>query len=97
MLISFMWSELKAQPNENSLKIADSFYFAANWNKAIETYEQILSDTSTNSVAWQRLAFAYYSLNETDEALKNFKKSEASTLPHSCSLIYTQEWLWSTA
>lgn len=64
-----------------SLQTADSFYFASDWSNAEKLYKQLLKDTSTNSVEWQRLAFSDYNLGETDDALKYFQKSEATNPP----------------
>ncbi len=72
-----------AQPNNNDslFKKADSFYFASDWNNAVKLYKQLLKDTSTNSIAWQRLAFAYYNLGKPADALMNYQKAEASNPP----------------
>ena len=63
------------------LRAADSFYFANDWNHAVNLYNELLTDTSTNSLALQRLGFAYYNLGNMDEALKNFQRSETTNPP----------------
>lgn len=73
--------KLLSQSSAASLQIADSLYFAGDWNKAANMYQQVLKDTSTNSVEWQRLAFAYYSMGKTDMALENFQKAEKNNPP----------------
>jgi hypothetical protein len=71
-----------SQPSVNiSLHTADSFYFASDWANAEKLYKQLLKDSSTNSVEWQRLGFTYYNLGKTDDALINYKKSEATNPP----------------
>lgn len=71
-----------SQSFENaSLQTADSFYFAGDWNHAEKLYKQLLKDTSTNSVAWQRLGFTCYNLGKTNEALINYEKAEKNNPP----------------
>lgn len=65
-------------PVNTSFQTADSFYFANDWSNAEKLYKQLLKDTSTNSLEWQRLGFACYNLGKPDEALMNFKKAEAA-------------------
>jgi tetratricopeptide (TPR) repeat protein len=70
------------QPSVNAVfQTADSFYFSNDWSNAEKLYKQLLKDTSTNSVEWQRLGFVYYNLGKPDEALINFKKAEATNPP----------------
>src|SRR6476659_1092838 len=64
-----------------SFQIADSFYFASDWSNATSLYKQLLKDTSTNSIAWQRLGFSYYNLGNPDEAIINFQKAEKTNPP----------------
>lgn len=74
--------KLNAQSlNRVSFRLADSFYFSNEWSKAIHLYEQLLNDTSKNSVEWQRLAFSHYSLGNIDDALKYYAKSETTNPP----------------
>lgn len=74
--------ETYSQPLANAtFQTADSFYFAGDWGNAEKLYKQLLKDTSTNSVEWQRLAFSYYNLGETDDAIKYYQKSEATNPP----------------
>jgi tetratricopeptide (TPR) repeat protein len=63
------------------LQAADSFYFANDWSNAVNLYNELLTDTSTNSIALQRLGFAYYNLGNMDEALRNFHRSETTNPP----------------
>ncbi len=58
-----------------SIRIADSLFFAQNWKAAKPIYETILSDTSHNGIAWNRLGFCNYQEGNYDVALKNYQKS----------------------
>ncbi len=71
---------VNAQPH-TSFQTADSLYFAGDWKDAAVIYTQLLKDTSTNSIEWQRLGFANYNLGKPDEALMNYKKAEANNPP----------------
>src|ERR1700755_3290968 len=64
-----------------TFQIADSFYFANDWSNAEKLYKQLLKDTSTNSIEWQRSGFTYYNLGKPDDALSNFEKAEATNPP----------------
>lgn len=64
-----------------SFEVADSFYFASDWSNAEKLYKQLLKDTSTNSVEWQRSGFSYYNLGKFDDALVNFEKAEKNNPP----------------
>ncbi len=64
--------------SDATFKTADSFYFASDWNNAVKLYKQLLKDTSSNSVAWQRLGFSYYNLGKPADALMNYQKAEAN-------------------
>jgi len=89
----FFYSGSHAQPiNKISFQTADSLYFENEWSHAIDLYKQLLKDTSSNSVEWQRLAFCYYNLGNTDEALKYFKNLNPQIRQRQCCLIYIQEW-----
>lgn len=65
----------------NIFQAADSFYFAGDWSNAEKLYRQLLKDTSTNSVEWQRLGFTYYNLAKPDDALVNYQKAEKNNPP----------------
>ncbi len=54
---------------------ADSFYFKGDWEKAIPLYKIFLSDTSTNPILWQRLAFASQQTENYKDALAYYKKT----------------------
>lgn len=64
-----------------TFQIADSFYFANDYSNAANLYKQLLKDTSTNSVEWQRLGFSYYNLGRSQDALINFQKAEKNDPP----------------
>jgi hypothetical protein len=64
-----------------SLHAADSFFFAGDWDNAIMMYEKMLADTSTNSIAWNRLGFSYYNVGKYREALNSYEKAEANHPP----------------
>ena len=79
----FSFIDISAQPSlsNSSFQAADSFYFAADWGNAVKMYNQLLKDTSTNSVEWQRLGFAYLNMGQPDNALINFEKAEKNNPP----------------
>jgi len=80
--ISFCCLAAESQSSFNTkLQAADSFYFANDWNNAVSLYNELLTDTSTNSLALQRLGFAYYNIGKIDEALRNFHRSETANPP----------------
>lgn len=54
---------------------ADSLYFKGDWEKAIPLYKTYLSDTSTNPVIWQRLAFSNQQAGKYKEAIRYFQKA----------------------
>jgi tetratricopeptide (TPR) repeat protein len=63
--------------SQEVIKMADSLYYAQDWENAKKMYESVLKDTSHNSIAWNRLGFSNYNLGNNDEALKGFQKSLA--------------------
>jgi tetratricopeptide (TPR) repeat protein len=65
----------------SSFQKADSFYLAGDWNNAANLYKQLLKDTSTNSVEWQRLGFSYLNLGKPDDALMSFQKAVKNNPP----------------
>src|SRR3954447_1800200 len=79
----FSFINTTAQPllNNSSFQTADSLYFAGDWGNAVKMYEQLLQDTSTNSVERQRLGFAYLNMGQPDNALINFEKAEKNNPP----------------
>src|SRR6476619_825574 len=79
----FSFINTTAQPllSKSSFQTADSFYFSGDWSNAVKKYEQLLEDTSTNSVEWQRLGFAYLNMGQPDNALINFEKAEKNNPP----------------
>jgi len=60
---------------------ADSLFAIKEYKSAKKIFDKLLSDTSSNSVEWNRLGFSNYSLGNYDEALKDYKKSEANNPP----------------
>jgi len=80
--ILFCCMKSNGQPSGNtSFQTADSFYFANDWSNAANLYKQLLKDTSTNSVEWQRLGFTYYNLKKPDDALLSYEKAEKNNPP----------------
>src|SRR5258706_9011045 len=74
-----------------SISTADSFFLARDWQMAKRGYESILKDTSTNSLAWNRLGFANYNLRIYDLAISNYKKSLSLNPPGPLkSLVYSR-------
>jgi len=58
-----------------TLQTADSLFFAQEWRAAKNTYEKILSDTSHNGIAWNRLGFSNYNLGNYDKAIQCYNKA----------------------
>src|SRR5262245_32951017 len=80
MLCMFFSIHVLAQPKHSTvfngdMQTADSLYFAQNWHAAKDMYEQLLGDTSHNSVAWNRLGFVYYNLQLYDKAMQSYTKA----------------------
>ncbi len=57
------------------LSTADSFYFKGDFVKAIPLYKTYLSDTSTNPLLWQRLAFSTFQTGDFKMSLGYYKKA----------------------
>jgi len=64
-----------AQSKLLAMKKADSFYFAQDWANAKKMYDAILTDTSSNGIAWNRLGFSNYNTGNYPDALKDYKKA----------------------
>jgi tetratricopeptide (TPR) repeat protein len=79
----FCFFNANTQPllSDPSFQTADSFYFAGDWSNAAKMYKQLLKDTSTNSMEWQRLGFSYLNIGKPDDALLNFEKAEKNNPP----------------
>jgi tetratricopeptide (TPR) repeat protein len=63
-----------AQPN-SVFKKADSIFNSQNYALAKTEYENILKTDPGTALAWNRLGFSCYNLNQYDEAIKHFTKS----------------------
>ncbi|MEP6846711.1 MAG: tetratricopeptide repeat protein, partial [Panacibacter sp.] len=63
--------------SESTFQKADSLYYAQEWKAASKMYEQILGDTSQNSIAWNRLGFSNYNLGNYDKALRCYQNALA--------------------
>jgi len=73
------------------IKKADSLYFAQNWAAAKKIYSSILTDTSSNSVAWNRLGFANYNTGDYTTALKDYQRGLANKpIPAVKASIYSR-------
>ncbi|MBS1597699.1 MAG: tetratricopeptide repeat protein [Bacteroidetes bacterium] len=68
------------------LAVADSLYYEHDWKNALSIYKEILSDTSSNAIAWNRMGFCYYNLNQVDAA----KKAYLHSLDHNPSPLLKQ-------
>lgn len=66
---------------QNALPIADSLFFAQDWKAAKSHYEKVLSDTSSNAIAWNRLGFSNYNLGNYDQAMQCYNKSLSLNTP----------------
>ncbi|MEO8711534.1 MAG: tetratricopeptide repeat protein, partial [Parafilimonas sp.] len=80
-IVFFISDTNSQQLANNTFQTADSFYFASDWKNAEKLYTQLLKDTSTNSVEWQRLGFTYYNLGKPDDALVKYAKAEKNDPP----------------
>lgn len=68
-----------AQPAASpKIKIADSLYFAQDWKGAKAAYDAVLTDTSANGIAWNRLGFCNYNTGSYADALYDYKKALAN-------------------
>src|ERR1700755_1891816 len=76
-LINMVNQKALAQSNAE-LKIADSLYAKQNWKEAKQKYQDYLRDTSTNSLAWNRLGYANQNLGIYQDAINDYSKSLAS-------------------
>src|SRR3954454_18668704 len=77
----FIHANCQTLSGNASFQAADSFYFANDWSNAARLYKQLLKDTSTNSMEWQRSGFSHYNLGKPDDALMNFQKAENNNPP----------------
>src|SRR5258708_12450283 len=66
-----------AQSKLPVMKKADSLYFAQDWASAKKMYDSILTDTSSNGIAWNRLGFSNYNTGNYNDALKDYQKALA--------------------
>lgn len=79
-----------AKSQINSLSLADSLYFKGDFQHAIPIYKNVLSDTSTSALLWQRLAYSNLNANNYDDALSAYKKSlSLKPNPVLKNIIYT--------
>lgn len=58
-----------------SLRVADSLFGQRKWQQARTIYQEKLSDTSTNSIEWNRLGYCCFRLKDNVNAKKYFSKS----------------------
>ena len=75
---SLLFLCVKGQPDLREMKKADSLYFAQDWVNAKKAYESVLTDTSRNGIAWNRLGFANYSTGNYKAALNDYGKALAA-------------------
>jgi tetratricopeptide (TPR) repeat protein len=64
-----------AQTAPSNIKYADSLYYAQDWPGARAAYAKLLTDTSTNSIAWNRFGFCNYNTGRYNDALYDYKKA----------------------
>ncbi len=58
-----------------TIKTADSLFQAQNWKKAKQVYESVLTDTTNNSLAWNRLGYSNFNLKFYSDAIKCYRKA----------------------
>ena len=75
LLLMSLTLKVKAQTTHNNIKTADSLFQLQDWKKAKQAYEFILSDTTYNNLAWNRLGYSNYNLKLYSEAITSYKKS----------------------
>ncbi|MEO8109247.1 MAG: tetratricopeptide repeat protein [Ginsengibacter sp.] len=63
--------------NGISLNAADSLYYARDWARAKMVYDKLLSDTSTDGMRLNRLAFSNFNLKNYEAAKKLYQRSLA--------------------
>jgi len=66
---------VRAQNPAATLKHGDSLFFAQDWSAAEKAYTSVLTDTSHNSIAWNRLAFSEYNRGEYPAAMQHYQKA----------------------
>lgn len=66
-----------SRPSAATLGKADSLFFQGLWKEARSEYIKYLSDTSQNSLAWNRLGFANQRLGFYQDAIKNYERALA--------------------
>jgi hypothetical protein len=66
---------VKGQDMPARMKRADSLYFAGDWVGAKNIYAAILTDTSHNSIAWNRLGFCEYNTGNYNKAISDYQKA----------------------
>ena len=57
------------------IKTADSLFLAGDYVHAKTAYKNLVNDTSTNAIWWNRMAFSYYSTGDYENALTGFHKA----------------------
>ncbi|HVX48723.1 MAG TPA: tetratricopeptide repeat protein [Chitinophagaceae bacterium] len=77
---TFLYIVAQAQIT-NSFPAADSLFTQQNWAAAKSIYTQLLSDTSQNSIEWNRLGYCEFKLGNYDAALNALNKSAATNPP----------------
>jgi len=73
-----LWSAFSANAQVVKIKKADSLYYAQDWTGAKHIYDALLTDTSSNGVAWNRLGFCNYNTGNYKDALYDYKKALAN-------------------
>jgi hypothetical protein len=85
LIIFFLSQNISTVYAQNNLQIsfhkADSLFAQKEWKQARAIYESGLSDTSTNSIEWNRLGYCCFQLGDLDKAKKFFSKSLATNPP----------------
>ena len=66
---------------KDSISYADSLFATSNWAQAKQMYESVLTDDAVNSLAWNRLGYSNYHLEDYDGALICFRKSLSQNPP----------------
>ncbi|MBC7848820.1 MAG: VWA domain-containing protein [Chitinophagaceae bacterium] len=85
LLFSF-FTPAHAQPENNAINSGNKFYKDGKFDKAVESYQQALTQNPDNAIARYNLAAAQFRLNKFDEAEKTYagatEKTGDNTLKH---------------
>ena len=78
-ILSILFLAISAPAQKKShrslIQAADSLFQLQQWQAAKEKYQQYMSDTVTNPVAWNRLGFCNYHLGLYQQSISHYEKA----------------------